>query len=62
MVTCRPRDDALSDPLPAGPRRAALVVARDGTLRRHDTIHAHDLPVPAGNHWGFVAGRYVPVG
>jgi hypothetical protein len=38
-----------------------LVVPRDGKLRRDDTIHAQDLPVPAGNHWGFVGGRYVPV-
>lgn len=39
-----------------------LVVAQGGKLRRHDTIHAQDLPVPAGSHWGFVAGRYVPLG
>jgi hypothetical protein len=39
-----------------------LVVPRDGRLRRNDTIHAHDLPVPAGNHWRFVNGRYIPVG
>lgn len=39
-----------------------LVVPLDGTLRRNDTIHARDLPVPAGNHWRFVNGRYLPVG
>jgi nitrate/nitrite-specific signal transduction histidine kinase len=39
-----------------------LVVPRDGKLRRSDTIHAQDLPVPAGNHWRFVNGRYIPVG
>jgi hypothetical protein len=39
-----------------------LIVPRDGKLRRIDTIHARDLPVPAGNHWRFVNGRYLPVG
>lgn len=39
-----------------------LIVPRDGKLRRNDTIHARDLPLPAGTHWGFVDGRYVPIG
>jgi len=25
-------------------------------------VRAADLPVPAGSHWGFVNGRFVPVG
>jgi hypothetical protein len=37
-------------------------VPRDGKLLRIDTVHEHDLPAPAGNHWRFVDGRYVPVG
>jgi hypothetical protein len=39
-----------------------LVVPRDGRLRRTDTIHAEDLPLPAGNQWRHVNGRFVPVG
>lgn len=39
-----------------------IVVPRDGQLRRHDTIHAEDLPLPPGNVWRMVNGRYLPVG
>lgn len=39
-----------------------LIVPRDGKLRRTDVVHARDLPLPAGNHWRFVDGRYLPVG
>ncbi len=39
-----------------------LTVPRDGQLRRNDTIHAEDLPLPPGNQWRFVNGRYLPVG
>lgn len=39
-----------------------IVVPRDGQLRRTDTIHADELPVPPGHQWRMVNGRYLPVG
>jgi len=39
-----------------------LVVPPDGQLRRTDEVRAADMPVPAGSHWGFVNGRFVPIG
>ncbi|MBE7451156.1 MAG: hypothetical protein HS111_20350 [Kofleriaceae bacterium] len=39
-----------------------LVVPRDGQLRRTDTVHAEDLPLPAGNQWRIVNNRMIPVG
>jgi len=39
-----------------------IVVPLDGQLRRDDTIHAEDLPLPPGHQWRMVNGRYLPVG
>jgi hypothetical protein len=39
-----------------------LVVPPDGRLRRTDTVHAVDMPLPAGRLWKVVAGRLIPIG
>jgi hypothetical protein len=39
-----------------------ITVPLDGQLTRNDTIHAEDLPLPAGQVWRMVNGRYLPVG
>jgi hypothetical protein len=39
-----------------------VVVPLDGQLKRNDIIHAEDLPLPSGQVWRMVHGRYLPVG
>lgn len=38
-----------------------LVVPPSGLLERHDTVHAEELPVPAGNVWDVIGGKPTPV-